>query len=540
MPKIKIREDDRTLTGVAVEELANIVYIPGFSTATINPAAAFDEYVPVTGDANGVPAGVPKLCSTLEQFVAYFGSKPATFAADQAWPTDFDSAAKTSGNMFSAGAFDPSYVYAYDLVKNGIPVVYERMNKFNEAATLAPYNASTNPSGYVTAAELPTPSSTKAVEAGQYFVTPAVTSSATTSDDFTVYACMKVIATTVGTTTTYSYEFNKIAEEVHIVGGTTPDLTLNVLDITALTAYQQMALRFNPADLANPLMDMNKFNVKYITSGGYPTFEYNQNSIAKKMIEIAETRGDCIALIDHTDNSFRALVGTGSVIESINGESNELSSAFAAMCTPWVNMQTSKMTGSCAPSFALLMAVSEAVKNSANWLAAAGVTRGVVPGALSFHIDQPLVYTTAIANSYTDQDQHSILINPFANVRPYGITLWGNRTLAKTATNTEKASYFFNQRSMVCEIKKICYAAAESLMFEQNSDVLWINFKSKVIPLLDQLKNSYGISNYKIKKEVAGSQRQLKATITIAPIYAVEEFDINIVLTNEEIDVTEE
>ena len=537
MPKIKIREDDRTLTGVAVEELANIVYIPGFSTAAINPAAGFDEYVPTTGDVNGVPAGIPKLCSTLEQFQAYFGSEPATFATDQAWPNEFDGAAKTDAPMFLAGDYDPSYIYAYDLIANGIPIVYERLNAYGSENTLEPYNATTNPNGYKSGATLPTSGSVQEVSVGQYYVVPEVTTEAKATDSFTLYACTAVTKVVNGSVTTYTYSFDKMTDDAHVTKA--GETTLNLLDIVVTTAYAKMSSRFDSSDLANPLMDMNKFDIKYLTSGGYPTFEYNSNAIAKKMINVAEYRGDCIALIDHTDNSFRNLVGSGSVIESINGTTYTLASTYAAMCTPWVNMTTTFKPMSCAPSFALLRAISEAVKTSSNWLAAAGVTRGVVPNANSFHIDQPLVYTTAIANSYTDQSQHSILVNPFANVRPYGITVWGNRTLAQTSSTTEKASYFFNQRSMVTEIKKVCYAAAESLMFEQNSDILWINFKAKVVPLLDQLKSSYGISGYKIVKETASSKRQLKATITIAPIYAVEEFDINIILTNEDVDVTE-
>jgi hypothetical protein len=95
-------------------------------------------------------------------------------------------------------------------------------------------------------------------------------------------------------------------------------------------------------------------------------------------------------------------------------------------------------------------------------------------------------------------------------------------------------------RSLIAEIKKRCYKAAEQLMFEQNSDVLWINFKAKIIPLLDEMASSYGISGYKIIKEPADSKTQLKSTIKVFPIYAVEDFDITVMLTDEEVTVSEE
>ena len=77
-------------------------------------------------------------------------------------------------------------------------------------------------------------------------------------------------------------------------------------------------------------------------------------------------------------------------------------------------------------------------------------------------------------------------------------------------------------------------------MFEQNSDVLWINFKSKIMPLLDRMASSNGVSGYKIIKLDSAKKTEVKAQIKIFPIYAVESFDINIVLTNEDVEVEEE
>ena len=194
-------------------------------------------------------------------------------------------------------------------------------------------------------------------------------------------------------------------------------------------------------------------------------------------------------------------------------------------------------------SFAYLISLAKSVETNPNWLAVAGVTRGVIPGATGLVTNFRM--TRAIADSYmvnaqlSDTQVYSKFINPITMIRPYGLTIWGNRTLATTVANTEQALYYLNMRSLVGEIKKRCYAAAEQLMFEQNSDVLWINFKSKIIPLLDQMASSYGISGYKIIKEQADSKTQLKATIKVFPIYAVEDFDITVILTDEEVEVEE-
>ena len=90
---------------------------------------------------------------------------------------------------------------------------------------------------------------------------------------------------------------------------------------------------------------------------------------------------------------------------------------------------------------------------------------------------------------------------------------------------------------MVSDVKKIAYTAAKSLIFEQNTDVLWINFKAKVTPLLDKLLSGSGISNYKIIKEPTTNKTKIKAKIILYPVYAVEQFEIDIILRDEDVEI---
>jgi hypothetical protein len=99
------------------------------------------------------------------------------------------------------------------------------------------------------------------------------------------------------------------------------------------------------------------------------------------------------------------------------------------------------------------------------------------------------------------------------------------------------ATSFLNIRNMVSDVKKTAYIAAKTLMFEQNSDVLWVNFLSRVTPLLDQLMSGQGLSDYKVIKNPTNEKAKLKATIKLYPIYAVEDFDITIELSDEDVSV---
>ena len=65
-------------------------------------------------------------------------------------------------------------------------------------------------------------------------------------------------------------------------------------------------------DRLDRIKDRNNYNIKFITSGGYSSFlknkvtsETNATSeniyMGNKMLEVATSRGDCIALIDHDE-----------------------------------------------------------------------------------------------------------------------------------------------------------------------------------------------------------------------------------------------
>ena len=87
------------------------------------------------------------------------------------------------------------------------------------------------------------------------------------------------------------------------------------------------------------------------------------------------------------------------------------------------------------------------------------------------------------------------------------------------------------------DVKKTVYNAAKNLMFEQNSDVLWVNFLSQITPLLDKLMSGQGLSNYKIIKKATKAKAKLEAVIKLYPIYAVEEFEVTIELSDEDVSV---
>ena len=282
--------------------------------------------------------------------------------------------------------------------------------------------------------------------------------------------------------------------------------------------------------------DRGMYDIKYITTGGYPNFESNP-SIYTKMKSLAVQRGDCVALIDHLNAPDEKLLGEesfyGRIVKAFEGD---IDGDKCAAFTPWVNIKGTAVTGThtLPPSFAYLSALAVSVRTNASWLAVAGATRGAIP---NLDGDAPLDIDKVLTNSIAEEGyQHRIgvSINAITNIQPYGYRIWGNRTL-KTNTENLVATSFLNIRNLVSEVKKVTYRACRKYMFEQNNDILWTNFKADIEPTLEQMRTGAGISGYKIIKETTNEKAKLVATIKLYPIYAVEDFEITVRMEDDEI-----
>ena len=310
-------------------------------------------------------------------------------------------------------------------------------------------------------------------------------------------------------------------------------------------AKNTYVLEDGKAGIYENLKDKGEYNVKFLTSGGYPTYEFGDNVVVSAMFDTANNRGDCVALIDHTNNAERSLNDKNPTSVFFSVYNNSMNSSlfangtYGSMFTPWAKYSVPRCAVSIElpASFGYLAALGLALQTSDNWVAIAGATRGIVPYFSSACTKERL--TNALADAYQNRDR--ISINPITVIKPYGNLIWGNRTLytaTGTAGNNLNAWSFLNYRNMVSDIKKLVYETAKRYTFEQNSDILWINFKSSITPLLDRMKSGYGIVDYKISKGTTTEKAKLVAIITIVPIYPVEDFDITIIVEDDEVSVS--
>lgn len=336
------------------------------------------------------------------------------------------------------------------------------------------------------------------------------------------------------------------------------------------------------------LVDKGNYSVKYITSGGYPSIVNKNlpapvvptppaegedtessestsstpattsktrstsveseptttftNVFGSNMITCAETRGDAVALIDYQlDN----ITSVSDFYEDIHAVAKD--SSYGAMMYPWAHYSLTGLSDVTMPaSYAYLNCVARAIKTSPNWYAMAGVSRGLVNNIKTLCTDTEIV-TNSMAEHMqpkygtTDNGKNTLSVNCITNIKPYGLCIWGNRTMKTVNGAGCEALNFLNTRNMLSDIKKVLFTTSKYLMFEQNSDTLWLRFKAGISPLLNQLKLGNGISDFKIIKsnirydKTPCGKGELAAIIRIYPIHAVEYFDLTVDIRDDDV-----
>lgn len=283
------------------------------------------------------------------------------------------------------------------------------------------------------------------------------------------------------------------------------------------------------------LKDRNQFDIKFLL-----VKEAEGNADLTAAIEIVNARRDCAIVYGKTTKTYsdeEQTILTG--IVSTAGDdflNSETKSYVGKYVLPYYGEDLKLGSTSFDSDIAYILAFLNSSNTNAEWLAVAGSKRGLIPESLT---------VGSLKESEIDAMQprnDGIAINPIVNMNPWGIRIWGNRTALKlpTAEGDENlvASSFANIRVLICDLKKRLYRAGRQYQFEQNTDVLWVNFQSSVNTLLEEMVQSYGIAGYKWIREETTDRAKLKGILRIIPIEPVEDFDLTLELVDS-LEVTE-
>ena len=199
----------------------------------------------------------------------------------------------------------------------------------------------------------------------------------------------------------------------------------------------------------------------------------------------------------------------------------------------------------------LLAYFNNIAQGSAEWLAVAGARRGIIPGYVTdTFLTEDEIDKMQLRTKGDVLKTSFIAINPIIQIKPYGTRIWGNRTCLPNNAIAEStdpdqdqlvAGSFANLRVALADIKKEIYKAGRSCQFEQNTDILWVNFRAKVDPLLEEMKSSYGIAGYRWFRDKEHELRgELRAVLKLVLVEPVEDITVTLELRDslEEIGVS--
>lgn len=288
--------------------------------------------------------------------------------------------------------------------------------------------------------------------------------------------------------------------------GATGDIKAGANLFSSIAAQTQGLVADNYTNVITLLGNKDDYAFNVISA---PGLTYNLHSVPLDgIISLAETRGDCIAVVD--------LYAYGATVSNVVGQADALNSSYGAAYWPWVQMQSATGKLQWCPSSTVIPGIYAFTDgSSAPWYAPAGLVRGGVTGVIQ--AEKRL--------SKTDRDNlYDGKVNPIATFPGAGIAVFGQKTLQQKASALDRV----NVRRLLIELKKFIGDQANTLVFEQNTIATRNRFLAAVNPYLESVTQRNGLYAYRVVMDDTNNtadvidRNQLVGQIYIQPAKTAE------------------
>ena len=227
------------------------------------------------------------------------------------------------------------------------------------------------------------------------------------------------------------------------------------------------------------LGNKEEFKYNYITVPGLIKDFATHASNISSLIANSQQRGDTLSIIDLEDYQ--------STLLEVTTEAKTINNSYVAAYWPWVQT-ADPSTGQqvFVPASTLIPSVFAFNDGATDvWFAPAGTNRGVMPTV--FRAERKLTKTQR-------DDLYKANVNPLATIPTVGVTVFGQKTLKKKKSATDR----INVRRLLIELKIQIGNLAENLVFEQNTNITRENFLAQVNPLLASIQQRQGLTDFKV------------------------------------------
>ena len=226
------------------------------------------------------------------------------------------------------------------------------------------------------------------------------------------------------------------------------------------------------------------------------------------IISLAESRGDCIAVVDTQAH--------GSSVSEVAGTAANLNSSYASTYWPHLQMLSATGKNEWVPASVVIPGVYAFTDGAAApWFAPAGLTRGGIPNVIQ--AERKLTRTQR-------DTLYAANVNPIATFPGAGISVFGQKTLQKKKSALDRV----NVRRLLIDLKKFVGDVSRTLVFEQNTTSTRNAFLAQVNPFLESVVQRQGLYAYRVVMDESNNtsdiidRNQLIGQIYIQPAKTVE------------------
>jgi len=209
-----------------------------------------------------------------------------------------------------------------------------------------------------------------------------------------------------------------------------------------------------------------KIDIRLLLNGGETDV-----TVQTKMKTVAETRADCIAILDMPSTSLNSVTDMVTFRET----TQNFNSNYCALYSPWVKIYDSyndKLI-EVPPSGYIAAQIAYNDQVGHPWSAPAGFNRGMLD----------IINTTYIFTEGERDTLYQTEINPLQTFRGEGSVIWGQ----KTEQTKSSALNRVNVRRLLIVIEKAMAISLRSFLFEPNNEITRFRVEALLNEYLDKL-----------------------------------------------------
>lgn len=281
---------------------------------------------------------------------------------------------------------------------------------------------------------------------------------------------------------------------------------------------------------AKMFSDKDAYPLTVLLDGGEDSEAYK-----KTLIELAETRADCVAFLSTRSLDEKSVDPLSAVIDFRKNILNA-NSSYGALFGPHLKIYDEDTSSyvEMAPDGYMAGLVSRNNETDEIWFPIAGLNRGVLDSAL----DVSVRFTDAERDMLVDNQ-----VNPIRFYSGQGIVVWGNETLRSVASATQS----LHVRLLLITIEPEMAKALEGLLFEMNDDLTRDTARTMLDTYLDDIVARRGIDEKRVVCDtntnnlpVDIDNNRLIVDVYITPTGYVKTIKLNVTIQSHSISITDE